>query len=253
MYGELHRQRAISFVTCLLLAAACRHNELAPRGPPANMEVLSGDEQQATVGTALPNQTVVKVVDANDRGVPGIAVLFEPVPGSGSATPSQVTTDANGVARTTWTMPTVAGQTKALAARAANGSGSFPHLLLHATALPGAATALRLSSEPETVAESGIALVQSLPVQVVDKYDNAVPQPDVLITAAVLGISAHQLGGTITAMTDATGRASFCLTIVGPPESVTLTFTTPSLSAATSSPIDLLPATNTATPRITCA
>ena len=252
MYAQLYRQRAIPFVACALLAVACHHSELAPAGPPASMEVLSGDGQQGTVGTALPNQMAVKVVDANDRGVPGIAVLFGAAAGNGVASPSQVSTDANGVARTTWTMPTVAGRAKELDARSANGGGSFPHVLLHATALPGAATALRLSSEPETVAESG-ALVQSLPVQVVDTYDNAVPQAGVVIAASVVGNSAPELGGTITAATDASGRASFCLTIFGAPESVTLTFSSAPLSPATSSPIDLLPATNINTPRITCA
>ena len=252
MYLALHPQRAVPFVACLLLAVACRQNDLMPPGPPENIEVLSGEAQQSTVAEALPNQLAVKVVDANDRGVPEIAVIFEAAAGSGSATPSQVTTDANGIARTTWTMPTVAGQAKSLEARAANGGGSSPHILLHATALPAAATGLRLTTEPETFAESGIALMQSLPVQIVDKYDNAVPQADVVIAVAVMGNSSHLLGGTISTLTDRTGRALFCLTIYGPPELVTLTFTTALLSSATSTPINLLPATNTNTPRITC-
>lgn len=252
MYVELYPRRAIPFVACLLVAVACHQNELIPPGPPANMEAVSGDGQQGTVGTALPDQVVVKVVDANDRGVPNVAVLFEAAPVSGSATPSQVTTDANGVARTTWTMPTVAAEAKSLEARVANGGVSSPQIVLHATALPGSPTALRLTTEPPTFAEAGIALVQSLPIQIVDRYDNAVPQAGVAVAAAAMGNSSHLLGGTISAVTGRNGKASFCLTIFGPPESVTLTFTSALLSPATSSPIGLLPATNTNTPRITC-
>ena len=106
MRKELHRHRLIPFAVCLLLAVACRQNELSPPGPPASIEVLSGDGQLGTVGAALPDQIVVKVVDANDRGVPDIAVIFEAADGSGGAAPSQVTTDVNGVARTMWTMST---------------------------------------------------------------------------------------------------------------------------------------------------
>lgn len=253
MCGELHHHRVIPFAACLLLAVACRQNELSPPGPPASIEVLSGDGQLGTVGAALPDQIDVRIVDANDRGVPGIAVIFEAAAGSGGAAPSQVTTDVNGVARTMWTMPTMAGQAKSLDARAANGGGTSPHIVLHATAVPGKATALRLTSEPATFAESGIALVQSVPVQIVDKYNNAVPEADVLIAAAVVGDSTPLLGGTITAATDRTGRASFCLTIYGPPELVKLTFTTASLSPVASTPITLLPASGLTTPRITCA
>lgn len=253
MCGELHRHRVIPFAACLLLAIACRQNELTPPGPPASIEVLSGDGQSGTVGAALPDQVVVRVLDANDRGVPEIAVIFEAAAGSGSATPSQVTTDANGVARTMWTMPTLAGEAKSLEARAANGEGSFPQIVLHATAVPGAATALRLTTEPARFAESGIALVQSVPVQIVDQYNNAVPEADVVIAAAVVGDSTPLLGGTITTATDRTGRVLFCLTIYGPPESVKLTFTTALLPPVTSTPITILPASGLTTPRITCA
>lgn len=248
-----HRRRVMRIIGCWLVAIACHQNELMAPGPPANLVVQSGDAQQAVVATALAEQIVVKVTDARDGAVPGVTVTFRPGPASGDATPPQAITDVNGFARTAWTMGTTAGLGKSLEARVADGEGSFALVVLHATALPGPATALRMMTEPASAEESGVPIVRAPVVQLVDTYENGVPQAHVVVGVAAVGDTPHALGGTTTVATDANGIASFCLTIFGPPDVVTLIFTAPSLSSAASSPIDLLPTSDIVTPRIPCA
>jgi hypothetical protein len=235
------------------MATACHQNELMAPGPATNIVVESGNAQQATVARALPEQIVVKVTDASDRAVSGVTVTFEAAAGSGDASPPQTTTDVNGFARTTWAMGTAAGQAKSLQARIANGDGTFLLVLLHATALPGPATALRMITEPATAEESGVPIVRAPLVQLVDRYGNPVPEANVVVGVAAVGSNPHALGGTTNVATDGGGSASFCLTIFGPPDSVTLIFTARSVSSTSSSPINLLPMTDLVTPRITCA
>jgi hypothetical protein len=45
-------------------------------GAPARIEVVSGDEQEATVGSQLPDPLIVRLTDAAARPVPGAVVVF---------------------------------------------------------------------------------------------------------------------------------------------------------------------------------
>lgn len=62
--------------------------------------ILSGNNQTATVGTALSNPLSVKVVDGSGNPVQNVAVNFAAVSGGGSVltSPSTVLTDSSGVA-----------------------------------------------------------------------------------------------------------------------------------------------------------
>lgn len=70
---------------------------------------VSGDGQTGTVGAALPVPLVVKVVDQYDNGVAGVAIVFTPAAGSGSVTPTNMQSGANGEASTTWTLGATLG------------------------------------------------------------------------------------------------------------------------------------------------
>ncbi|HXD23667.1 MAG TPA: Ig-like domain-containing protein, partial [Gemmatimonadaceae bacterium] len=64
----------------------------------------SGFGQTGIIGTQLANQITVRVIDTVGNGVPGKTVTFGTTSGSGSVNPTSFTTDANGRARTTWTL-----------------------------------------------------------------------------------------------------------------------------------------------------
>lgn len=68
------------------------------------ISISGGNAQSARIGTALANPISVLVRDINDAVVPGAPVTFTPAGGSGTVSPTTVTTDASGIARTIWTL-----------------------------------------------------------------------------------------------------------------------------------------------------
>lgn len=68
------------------------------------LTVIKGDQQAGRITSTLPNPVIVRVQDASGRVVPGAAVSFAPVTGSGSVTATSVVTDTKGEAQTTWTL-----------------------------------------------------------------------------------------------------------------------------------------------------
>ena len=71
------------------------------------LEIVSGDNQSATVSTALANPLVVQVLDQNGGVFSGSTVTFATTGGTLSET--SVVTDANGQASTALTLPATAG------------------------------------------------------------------------------------------------------------------------------------------------
>lgn len=72
---------------------------------PAKLDILSGNDQEALLGTALAEPLVVRVAEQTGGVIPGVTVTFAPADeGSGSASPSEVTTGADGTASTIWTL-----------------------------------------------------------------------------------------------------------------------------------------------------
>ena len=72
---------------------------------PAKLDILSGNDQEALLGTALAEPLVVRVAEQTGGVIPGVTVTFAPADeGSGSASPSEVTTGADGTASAIWTL-----------------------------------------------------------------------------------------------------------------------------------------------------
>lgn len=71
---------------------------------PAGLQVISGDEQKALIGTSLGELLVVKVVDQNEEPVPDISVRWSVTTGDGSVAPRETTTDISGLVRAEWTL-----------------------------------------------------------------------------------------------------------------------------------------------------
>lgn len=80
--------------------------EMVP-GPPATyrMEIVSGNNQLALAGAALPANPAVSITDAFDNPIAGLPVTFLVVAGGGSVTGATVNTDAAGRAEVgSWTV-----------------------------------------------------------------------------------------------------------------------------------------------------
>ena len=93
----------------LLLGAGmvpgCSDAPTEPPGPPAAVEIISGNDQVVFVAEnalmQLPERVVARVTDAAGRPVPGVPVRFVDW-GHGWANPDTVVTDADGLAATVW-------------------------------------------------------------------------------------------------------------------------------------------------------
>ena len=77
---------------------------LHPGEAVASVEILSGEDQWAVVGHALPDSVTVRVMDETDRPIRGASVRFEPEAGGGRADPSVTATDSLGLAAAVWTL-----------------------------------------------------------------------------------------------------------------------------------------------------
>ena len=77
---------------------------------PVSLLANSGNNQTATVGTAVPSRPSVLVRDFAGNPVAGVSVTFAVVSGGGSVTSATVLTNASGIATVgNWTLGAVAG------------------------------------------------------------------------------------------------------------------------------------------------
>ena len=201
--------------------------------PPTDARLLqiariAGDDQVAVVGSTLPGAIVVRVTDAGGAPVPGTAVAFNVTWGSGLLEGQQgrtITTDANGVASTAWTLGPTA-QTNLVTAVIAEDVARSVEFRANARAdIP-----VRLIYWGGTrAAQVGTSVTNAPAVAAVDRFGNRVPGVPVTFTAADDGGS---LTGGAAAVTDAFGVARSGPWTVGTRAGVyTVTATSPGLES----------------------
>ena len=196
------RNAVLAFVAFGAFVLAC--DATNPPGPPAAVEIVAGNGQQAVVGSQLPEPIVLRVVDAAGRGVPGTLVTFHVVAGGGTTALGTGQTDENGEAREWWKLGTTTAEVHRVEARLA-GSGLAP--------LVTAFTATALADAPAIVSAAGGnnqsgtvngPLSSPLVARVTDKYGNPVPAASVQF--------APQAGhGSIAGATTVTGTDGLAL------------------------------------------
>ena len=76
----------------------------ATSNTPASIEIVSGNNQSATVNTALGQPLVVVVKNAGGQGVPGVTVAWGVTAGGGTLGSATSTTNAGGQASNTYTV-----------------------------------------------------------------------------------------------------------------------------------------------------
>ena len=102
------------------------------RQTPRDLQKVEGDRQDGVAGDPLDVSPTVRVLDANGHPAQEAVVRFAVTSGGGSISPDSVVTQADGLARTTWTLGSDSSQT--LVASAAGLTAEFTAVALP---LPG--------------------------------------------------------------------------------------------------------------------
>jgi len=215
------------------------HTALA--GNASRLVAVSGNGQMAMIGSTLPADLVVRLVDAGENGVPATAVSWVVATGGGSASPENSITDDGGRTSARWTLGDAVGEQRLDAVVSGVGIATF-----RATATSPAPASLAIRTQPTGSARNGVPFNRQPVIQLRDGSANDVGVAGVEISVAI-GSGGGELGGTSRRTTDASGRATFTdLSISGAPGSRTLVFTASGLVGVTSNEIDVSAiATNT--------
>ncbi len=191
-----------------LVGLNCSSDSNEPDRVATALALVSGNAQTGTVGTALANPITVKVTDQDGAGMAGVAVAFAVTGGGGSVGAASVSTDANGLASTTWTMGNGAGTSNNTATASVSGLTGSP-VTFTASATAGAATQLAKTAGDAQTGEAGAPVAVAPKVTVRDALNN--PVAGATVTWAVtVG------GGSVTAatsLTDAAGEATMAWTL----------------------------------------
>jgi hypothetical protein len=187
-------------------------------GDASRLTIVSGDGQTGAVGTPLPAELVVRLIDSEGNGVPNTAVTWVPAIGGGAPNPLNTTTDNDGRTSTQWILGPALGDQRMDAVVSGVGVASFT-----ATATAGAPASLFIRTQPSPTARNGIPFERQPVVQLRDPQGNDVAAAGVQVTVALNG--GGELEGTTRQITDASGRATFTdLAISGAPGTRTLVF-----------------------------
>jgi hypothetical protein len=134
------------------------------------MTASDGDGQSAPVGTALPDSLVVLVTDEFGNPVAGASVNWSAE--TGSITPRDAETDADGHTAAYRVLGPVAGTQTATAS--SSQLGGSPVTFTH-TGTPGTASRLVLISGSNQSAPPGAELPEPVVVRLVDEHGNGMP------------------------------------------------------------------------------
>ena len=160
--------------------------------------VSAGDNQSATVATAVATSPSVLVTDAYGNPVAGVAVTFAVASGSGSATGTSPTTNASGIATvSSWTLGSVAGTNSI---NASSGSLLGSPVTFHATGNAGSAATIASASGNGQTATVDTNVGTPPSIRVTDAFGN--PVAGVAVTFAVASG-----GGSATGLSQSTNAS----------------------------------------------
>lgn len=174
----------------------------------AGMDKVSGDNQIAPAGTALPQPLVVRVRTLLGVPLAGVVVHWSSTAGTLGTLTS--VTDAQGLAQTGWTLSTSTAVPHTAEARVLDANGGvLASAVFSATATPGAAASITRVSPDSVSSPAGAPLADSLAVLVRDANGNPVPGAPVVWTVVRGGGSVSPA----TSTTDAAGIARTAWTL----------------------------------------
>ena len=205
-------------------------------GAATQMAINAGNNQMATVGTAVATVPSVVVRDASNNPVSGVPVTFAVATGGGTISGGTATTNASGIATVgSWTLGATPG-TNTLTATVVGLTGS-PQTFT-ATGTVGAATQITIDSGNNQTATVGRPVHFYPSVLVRDALNNPVVGIPVTFRVAsgggIINCGLPGLTGIITTTTDASGVANTgCNWVLGPvPGFNTMTATSSGLTGS---------------------
>ncbi|HEY7877332.1 MAG TPA: hypothetical protein VIC55_03865, partial [Gemmatimonadaceae bacterium] len=186
----------------------------ATAGAPAALVVMSGNDQHATVGRALPKPIVVRVVDGNGNRVPHVTLVL--APSAGTVPDATLQSDSLGVARIRWTI----GRTTGRQSMAIHVDGIITLIAVSARAIAAQAANLSFDDAP-AVTHVAAHATKRLVALVTDAYGNPVPDTRVQFSTKFGSVSPSR------AVTDDRGRVALSWLAVGHSSEFTLTGAVP--------------------------
>ena len=188
---------------------------------PASQQVslVSGGGQQDTVGATLAQPLVIRVLQPDGTPDAGAAVSWRAIGNSGSYSPANTETDAQGLAQTSWTLGTKAGSESTKVSITGH-----PPLLIITSALPG--EPVRISITPHALAPLGVIGSEvSVSTSAWDRYNNPRSATTIIGVADTtiahvnpynrVGVDARHHGSTFVTAERGALRDSVPLTVLG--------------------------------------
>jgi acetyl esterase/lipase/5-hydroxyisourate hydrolase-like protein (transthyretin family) len=202
---------------------------------PDSLVIVTQPSSSASNGVPFAQQPVVEVRDGAGNPIPGATVTVALASGSGTlGGTTSVATNANG--RVAFADLSLTGATGQYVIEFTSGAVSIQSTAI--TLSVGTPASVTMVTQPSATAQSGVVFAQQPAVDVRDAGDN--PVVGVAVTASI-ATGGGTLGGTATATTNASGRATFSgLSISGIVGTRTLLFTS-GAATATSGNIQLQP------------
>lgn len=207
--------------------------ELLIRPSATAIQVIGGNGQTAAVGTQLPQELRVKVVDRRGDGVGGATVEFAVKQGGGRVSTARILTASNGEAGTKWTLGTSVGEQLVEARAVVGGSiryGLTP-VTFRATATtgttqpPATPVATRVSISPDSVVLKAVGDTASLSAAVYDQSGNRMSGQAVSWSSLNTGVATVSSSGTVRAV--AVGSARVVARVSGVADTVTVRVAAP--------------------------
>ena len=196
----------------------------ATGGTPATLSISSGNQQSASVNSALSSPLKARVKDVKGNGVAGISVSFTDNGAGGTLSPATAVTDSGGYATITYTTGTKAG----VVSITASASG-LTSVIFKETVLAGPAASLAISSGNNQTIKAGKAAPKLMQVIAADQYNN--PVRSVSVT-----FSDNGAGGSFVpnpAVTNPKGIAGSRYTAPAQKGPVSITASSPGLNSVT--------------------
>ncbi len=164
----------------------------------------------AMVATAVTPPPSVIVSDQFGNPVAVVGVRFDVTGGGGTANPITTSSNASGIATTSWTLGLLPGD-NTLTATATGLTGSPVTFTATGTIGPPSSTQSRVTAEPAAIPASAGSSVSTLTVTALDAVGNPVPGATVTLDASGVGNTLTQQAAT----TDASGRVTGTLSSTG--------------------------------------
>jgi hypothetical protein len=170
------------------------HAALSVVAAPATVALLAGSGQHAPAGRTLPQNVVVRVIGRRGLPVSGALVTFRPAQGDGVLEPASALSDADGRARTSWTLGGLPGSQSLIAT--VQHLDSTIVITAEADPLPANTRAAAVVEQPTGTA--ALTLADPVQLRITDSSGRALPD---------VPVSWHALDGAVEPMAPRTDSA----------------------------------------------